>query len=310
MIKYSIGIDKLNVCFAPSFAIQTFIRQQIEKIDPQNPYPFAKVSFSKKTGYEFTGVFHVPSIYSGQTEVLVLQAIPTKSSYPKMFLRLDLNPSKVSAYGWMLIENLLRSLKLDLGQVLTQGRFTRVDVALDFADLTLEQVLIRSSGAKKHTVVAGGKGVLETQYCGDSRKSGSVIAYTKAFGKGDEAVLKLRLERRVKCRMVGLDLLDMANPFTKIEMVKIDALANLIRQILPGAIPMHVFDSMRARGRRAALKPLTRKQRVRIEAFFRDPANSLSPDFTDNWEEIWFAALVGSGLGVFLGLRADRSAVS
>ena len=298
LTPYSICIDKLNVCFDPLFVVQSFIKQKIEEIDHQNPFPFTKVSFTKKAGYEFTGIIHVPSTYLGQTEVVVFQAIPTKSKYGRLFTRLDFNPSKVSDRGWMMIEALMRHFKLELGQVLNQGRTTRVDVALDFDDLTLEQVFVRSNKTRKHTLVAGGKGVLQTQYCGDSRKPACVVAYTKKFGRGDQIVQRLRLERRIKFRMIGSDLLNLENPFSKIEMVRIDALENLLRELLPGSIPMHVIDSMRARGRLAALKPLARKARVTIETFLKDPANSLSPNFSGGWKQVWLDALIASGLGV------------
>ncbi len=123
-----------------------------------------------------------------------------------MFLRLDGNPAKYSEAAWARIDWLLRGyLRLSPTEVFRDGWYTRYDMALDFSDLSISDAVIRSKGARKHSVVTGAGGGLETCYVGSQRKS-HTIAYTKKPGRGCDAKQVLRLERRIRCRVQGSEL--------------------------------------------------------------------------------------------------------
>ena len=191
---------------------------------------------------------------------------------------------------------------LDPNKVFTEGIVTRLDVCLDFPGCTAEDVLARSKRKRKHTVVAGRGGVIESAYCG-CRRGNHLTGYTKTIGKGPDARKVFRLEpRNTKARYPVAELAQQLNPFEGVSLIKVAAVEAVITEL----VPMHLIDSIRLRGLKRALEPLSKEQRKIIKDVFADPAASLLPDTDELWKT-WPDVLISCGLGRYMGLGDDGS---
>jgi hypothetical protein len=149
----------------------------------------------------------------GSTSPLFFQA---GARSPKIAdYRIEFNPAKMGPDGLEQIRLILDDIT-DIGfeRFVSGGKVTRLDVALDLPKVSLEDVIIRSRGQRKHGVFCGQKG-LESAYQG-SQKSNSTCYYSKKHGPKD---YRLRLERRLKPNCLGRDMARMPNPFAKVDMV-------------------------------------------------------------------------------------------
>ena len=81
------------------------------------------------------------------------------------------------------------------------AKLTRIDVALDLPGLSLDEVIVRSKGQRKHGVYTSQTSRLETLYLG-SVKSNRTVAYTKVKG----AIEFHRIERRMRPNIWGQEL--------------------------------------------------------------------------------------------------------
>jgi hypothetical protein len=171
------------------------------------------------------------------------------------------------------------------------GKVTRIDIALDLPGLSLDKVVVRSLGQRKHGVYTDGKGRLETIYLG-STKANRTAVYTKI--KKD--IEFLRVERRMKPNIRGHQLVRLSNPFDKVQMISTDSLS----PHLDGMVPRQFFDSVRVRGIGHAIRELSPRQRREIKAALADPQESLLPPMSLVWN-VWPHVLNQSGLGGLCG---------
>jgi hypothetical protein len=293
---YDLSLDKITITFNQTS------RRSLEKMSHtlesfRNPDigPFANVSFSKY--YRFSGSFMV----SGQQEpaTVFFQALPI---FPRgSDCRLEWNPAKVDADGLSTILQILEKLELDPLRVFSTGTVQRADFALDLFGLTADDVIAHSTKARKHQVVTGTGGLVESAYCGSPRGSNRIVVYTKRYKNVPEhRAIGLRLERRNKPMCSGSELKNVANPFAGIKIIRTESLVPLITT----ADPLHLFDSLRLRWKHALSHMPLSEQKAIIEAF-NDPSLSLMPDIEEVWRQ-WPEVLARNGLGRVLDGSRNR----
>ena len=179
------------------------------------------------------------------------------------------------------------------------GKVTRIDIALDLPGMSLDEVIVRSKGQRKHGVYTSQTSRLETLYLG-SVKSNRTVAYTKVKG----AIEFLRIERRMKPTDIrGHELFGLTNPFDKVQMISTDALL----PYLDGMVPRQFFDSVRMRGIGKVIADLPPGQRRKIKAALADPEESLLPSMPLVWS-VWPHVLKQCGLGALCDQKAIREA--
>jgi hypothetical protein len=222
-------------------------------------------------------------------EKLVLQADPYdlgRSSY-----RIEFNPSKVGPQGVADLDLILTSvLGVSAATFLGEGKISRLDAAVDIPDLTVEDVIVRSKSQRKHGFSSDQKGRPVTAYLGGA-KSNRTVTYDKAVGRNQSPVL--RLERRILPKCLGRDLPSLADPFSKLVLVRIEPLTPLLAPIAPTLF----FDSARMRGINRALSSLPSSQRKAIDKALKEPGITIIGD--DIWKA-WPEALQSSGLASYV----------
>ncbi len=207
--------------------------------------------------------------------------------------RLDFNPSKLSAAGIDDLKVLLDTTINDTPiEFFRQGRITRVDVAIDLPDKTLDDVIVRSKRKQKHAVYSDRTGRPQTVYLGTPRSS-RTVAYNKQMGTS--GVNALRIECRLKPNCYGCELATMKNPFMHVDLLPASALHDIGLPVSPEI----VADSIRGRGlARVASKFDPDMRKAIIHAL--SEASSLLPTPSEIWTG-WPQALINAGLGKELG---------
>jgi len=205
-------------------------------------------------------------------------------------IRLDYNPKCGRAGFHQILSVLGRVLpREDLTVFLRQAKVTRLDLAVDLSNLTLNDVIVRLKSTRKHGVYTSPRGEPETTYLGGAR-SNRAVAYNKP---ADSKTMpsRLRIERRLKPGVRLPELIDLPNPFSGVIAVATAPLRPLITEIHPDIL----FDSMRTRGIQRALNLLSSPQRRILTAAIDDPANSVMPSVDDLWQQ-WPQVLRDVGL--------------
>jgi hypothetical protein len=98
------------------------------------------------------------------------------------------------------------------------GKITRCDVALDFPGYLLGSVLVRARRLQKHGIYSDRRDEPETTYIGTPRGR-RVVAYDKPDQSGGT---NLRLECRLKPKILGHQLVNLANPFSRVQLLPAD----------------------------------------------------------------------------------------
>jgi hypothetical protein len=231
------------------------------------------------------------------TSSFLIQAgsrLPNISDY-----RFECNPSIIGPEGLRYASDFLDSITgIGTNALFANGKITRIDLALDLPGLSLDNVIVRSKGQRKHGVYTSARSKIETIYLG-SVKANRTAVYTKI--KGDYELL--RVERRMKPNILGKELSGLSNPFDKVQMIATDSLL----PYLEGMVPEQFFDSIRMRGIRNAIAGLTPRQRREIKAVLSNPEESLLPSMPLIWN-CWPHVLKQSGLGTLCDPQRNREA--
>jgi hypothetical protein len=225
-------------------------------------------------------------------------------------IRLEWNPAKgIGPTELILLDKVIRTITGGWGltYVLSRGRCTRFDTALDFPELEMDEILVWQEGTRSAAkMVTNAQNDLRTCYDG-SRWGNRTALYEKrvrnARGRYNEMV---RLEPREKPQLRGDMLATMANPFATRHLVKVEGVADA----LPDGIDVEDFaHTVRCYGLNRAVtvfnpgaaRPSNSRAARRIKAAFKDPANSLVP-FTDaEWPDLLAGLLRETGLAPYLG---------
>jgi hypothetical protein len=206
--------------------------------------------------------------------------------------RLEFNPSKIGAQGIAESCDFLGSIAgIRLDGIIANGIVTRIDLAMDLYDLSLDEVIARSRGAQKIGVYTDRRGNPESTILGSPRSNRTVI-YNKVFEDGRQSV---RVERRMKPRCAVHHLATLPDPFRNVQLIGTDSFL----PFLDGMVAEHFFDSVRIRGVSRAVNNLPPGPRRAIKAMLRDPAVSILPSTEQVWRG-WPKLLVKTGFGPFL----------
>jgi hypothetical protein len=208
-------------------------------------------------------------------------------------LRIDFKPAKNGLNGISDVIALLDLITPMGGRhIITNGTFTRYDIAIDIWGESVDEVLVFSKRSQKHGVYTNRRGIPETVYMGTVR-SDRTVAYSKTHKSTGQT--SLRIERRMRRRCKGHELPDILDPFRVVQLVHTRSLLPL----LDGLIPQMFFDSVRLRGLNRVLATLPPAQRRAIKAVLNDPDKSMLPSTAQIWSG-WHQLLRDSGLGFLL----------
>lgn len=200
--------------------------------------------------------------------------------------RIECNPAKIGPQGREELNTLLLSIAgVDFREFVATGKVTRADVAVDLPDIVVDDVIVRSSRARKHAIYTSQRGVPETVYVGKD----NIAVYDKG-AQAKDGIIRLRVERRLKPMCLGRDLLNIANPFENVRVIK----TSVLKELMPNRDET-VFDSMRVRGIKRVIATLPWSDRVRTEAAANDEANNLLP--ASLWDS-WPSCLVDAGIAI------------
>jgi len=214
--------------------------------------------------------------------------------------RLEFNPAILGSAGVDRIVAIVDSVFVEGGHRLLRNSFvTRIDFALDLLSLSVAQVIVRSSRQRIHGIFSNQKGIPENIYLGKP-KSNQTAIYTRDNDGGPS----LRVERRVKPKCRGSQLVFLPDPFRSVKMVHTDSLLPLLN----GMIPDQFFDSVRVRGFTHVLATLPPAQRRAIRAVIKDPAQSRLPPTEQVWRS-WPQLLKSSGFGFLFEIDGDDASI-
>lgn len=288
---FSLSIDKLS--FTCNDTDPTHVEKTCTRLWDAASGTFTGMQVRSSRWHRVQCALPIPNSSSS----LLLQAgprLPGISDY-----RFEFNPSTIGPSGIDYVRSFINSMTdVSFDDLLLNGRVTRLDVALDLAGLSLDDVIVRSKGQRKHGVYTGQHNRLETIYLGSARANRTVV-YNKVIGD----FTFLRVERRLKPNVNGHELASLSNPFDKVDIISTDCLL----PHLEGMVPQQFFDSVRMRGIRSAVAALPPHQRRAIKATLRDLAESVLPPMSLVWG-IWPDVLAGSGLGFLGNPRGRREA--
>lgn len=269
--QFRLSIDKISITFRDqnSDRVQRTINRLVSIVEADQ-----LIGAELRRGDRYHLHCEVPLNGSNQKLLLQLGARDRNtSSY-----RVEYNPSKIGPQGRLRVRNIL-DLIFEFGSdlMLMAGKVTRIDVALDLHDLSVDEVLVRHKGMRKFTVVSTG-GRPRTLYHGNSRSNQAAI-----YDKIDNGARILRIEKRLKPNCLGDDLPGLKNPFVRMQLVPVD----LMVPVLDGLNLEHLCDSIRLRGFRHVLGGLPSRQRRAIKNVLSDPDGSLLPSPDLIWWRWW-----------------------
>ncbi|TDI65643.1 MAG: hypothetical protein E2O90_07015, partial [Alphaproteobacteria bacterium] len=104
-------------------------------------------------------------------QAILIQAKP-KSEKTKSFMRFEWNPSKLGPDGMAFFRKRFTEIfegTFTYADLLQQGKVTRVDVAVDLMNVSIDDVLIVTKTPEKSHVYYGIDGGTETMYLGASK---------------------------------------------------------------------------------------------------------------------------------------------
>lgn len=198
--------------------------------------------------------------------------------------RIECNPPKLGSQGLEEFDTLLLSIAgVGFGEFVATGKVTRADVAVDFPDILVDDVVVRSWHARKHGIYSSQLGIPETVYVGKD----NIVVYDKG-AQAKDGVTRLRVERRLKPLCLGRDLPNIANPFEKMRVIP----TSVLKPFVPEPSEA-IFDSMRVRGIHRVIAKLPPQDRARVKRVAEDEANNLLP--ASLWDA-WPTCLVQAGI--------------
>lgn len=234
---------------------------------------------------------------------ILISAAPHKKSGPKdaalvqkpgqlAFLRFELNPERISRAAMASLAEVLYIAsggQITVSQLRANANITRLDVAVDILNLSINQLLIGNRAGKKSFAYFGTDSRLESHYSDKStspRVPAKVIVYNKTQGQIDKGIgvkFPHLLHTRVEVKVTGTqktlgDLWSLSNPLRRAKVFLPD----------PVVLPVdrhaweHFLDSCRFRGVKAALDLVPQKLRKKYEqALLPGPKPLWRPD------ELW-----------------------
>jgi hypothetical protein len=285
-----VSLDRLTICFNEPNA------ESVQKsagllLDDHYVKAIPGMKVTKNQRYHVSCSIPFPTETNGPRHTLCFEAGPRHPGQASF--RLDFNPSKFvpdaifEFFGFL--NNVIDADDLNFFR---DGRITRCDVALDMPGLHVPDTIVWGRRFQKHAVYSDRRGNPETVYLGTPR-SRRIVIYDKPNEDGHGT--HLRLETRLKPRILGRELAQLPNPFAGLKLYP----ATFPDAAALGIPSQYIADSMRIGGVKRAGKPLDKSQRIALEKA-RAAASSLIPNLDTLWAA-WPEVLKGYGLGKQLG---------
>lgn len=257
-IGVDLKIDKLSVVVdIPEEEHQPFcegVWDAAKELAEGFSHPFNKGAYNTALN------LHVPEAHSGfSKDSIRLTCDPKKAG--TAFVRLEFNPDRLGVNG---VDHLRAScgwlFNGGYQQVVNGGKVTRLDVAVDISNVSVEDLIVTKKGVRKYCCF-GKNGFTETSYLGAPKKSQATV-YDKAKElaakhKQPPAYPLTRIEMRL-CPNVPLkDLVGLKNPLLKV------AAYDLATSELPLSKAQKAWfgDSCRIRGINGAIEQLPADER-------------------------------------------------
>jgi len=301
-------LDRLSVTFSvPDHTIRAAIRDHLSKLAANGASVVTPWQKRRDWGSQKYDRSYALKLAPGRT--ILVQCAPLKSE--DSLLRFEFNPNGVGSGAVNAFRQsipLLTAGYFDYKALATQGKVTRLDIAVDLVNIDIEDLLI---GTRKPGVTSsyfGLSGKAETKYLNVNKKGSRMYVYDRralldklnAEGIGQPSEFGnakyTRVEVRTEVATAITAMADMSNRLLKIDLFDIEA-------VTPLEEPHHwrLFqDSCRYRGLAGALALLPEG----VRSAYRAAITSAPPLWraTELWGH-WPAALKTSGLT----LAADGS---
>jgi hypothetical protein len=292
---FQLSIDKLSITYRDPQPINVqIVNNRLVEAVESGQYPGSRRTWGKKYKHQI----EVPILgdYSNPGTLLFQTGpfLPGAGDY-----RLEFNPARVGPAGVASVIDIMDSISGGNGkEFFYNGTVTRIDIALDLPNLSLNDLIIWKKQQRIHGIYTNQKGNPATIYLGQARSSPTAV-YGKSEKNGDPY---LRIEARPKPRCHGHDLAQLRNPFDKLRMVHTSSLLPLIDEPYPETF----IDSIRLRGFGHALSTRPLKQRRAIKALLDEPSLSLLPTSEQIWEQ-WPSLLNDTGFGFLVPLAENAT---
>jgi hypothetical protein len=287
-VAYKISLDRLTICFNESNG------ESVKKtcgllIDDHMTKSIPGMKVTKNQRYHVSCSIPFPTDTNAPRHTVCFEAGPRHSGQASF--RLDFNPNKFTPAAILELCVFLNCI-IDADDLVffRCGRVTRVDIAVDLPALHVADTIVWGRRFQKHGLYSNRYGDPETAYLGTPRSRRIVI-----YDKPNEDGAHLRLETRLKPRVLGQQLAQLSNPFEGVRLYPA-TFPNAAALAIPAQF---IADSMRIGGIKRAMRPLDKSQRVALEKA-RASALSLIPNLDALWAA-WPDILKGYGLGKQLG---------
>jgi hypothetical protein len=276
----SISIDKISMTY--SFADRNRLAMSAYAIDHLLSYvdsgklPGATISDSRFHQYEVVVAPYAGNTGDWPSTIHIL--LGAKGDSKRADIRIECNPSKLGVDGIRFLKELIDSIMPpDADPFFDAGIVTRIDIAIDYWSVELDDLVIRDRGMRKHGIYSGGRGEVQTLYYG-TPKANRTIVYRKTLGDGAEWC---RFEKHRKKRDTLASLASLANPFSRLQVIHKDS----IRPILTGIHADMFMDSIRVRGLTHALKMLDPRMARAIDRALKLSKNACLKSTDEIWEQ-------------------------
>jgi len=176
---------------------------------------------TKKGGYKQSVRIHsYTKAGHPSKEFMLVQANP--SNEKKAFMRCEWNPARLGPVGFAQMKHEMETEVLPnwLVKLISLGRVTRLDIAVDLRGTHMDDLIIRNKQSRAMTLITGTDGRTETIYFGKP-KSNQLSAYdlvkkAKAKGLPIPKVPMTRIEKRWKNPGMVKELPNLKNPLSGI----------------------------------------------------------------------------------------------
>jgi hypothetical protein len=153
----SIKSDKLSICY--NDPVKEHVHATCNLLVSEHIQKTTGVSATKNARYAVSARISVPFGDSVSKHTVVLEAGPNQPGVPSY--RLELNPSNITKPGLDDLLPFMDSVIEHSTVFFLAGKVTRCDVALDFASLNINDIIVRTSRLQKHGVYSDKSGWLE-----------------------------------------------------------------------------------------------------------------------------------------------------
>ena len=230
-------IDRISVTLAVhDVAARAKIRTHLLQLAASDGSPITL--WKKVRGWGSQKYDRSYSLKVATSGAVLIQCAPTKS--PLSLLRFEFNPNGVGPTGVQTFRQsipMLTAGHFDYQALATQGRVTRIDIAVDLVNIGIEDLLIATAKPGVTNSYFGVTGKAETKYLNVNKWGSSLYVYDRrallekmhaeGSGKPSEfgAAKYTRVEVRTEVNTPIATMVGMSNRLLKIDLFDIDAAA-------------------------------------------------------------------------------------